>query len=650
MKASATILFFSLPLLAADPAVVLSRYSPPALSRVVREWEPVKASLNGRSLELVWNEPAPGTLTARNGDLAFRIQYEGFQNPNALRWTVAVTNTGSQPVRGLKLLPLAFRLDVDPKHDFPRVRHVSGSNHYDGTYPPRAYRVSEELIATHDHCKPIELGNGAGSADRDVPVAQFSVGGRSRAGLTVGFEWSGNWDLRFAWERTSFEGQPRPPFLITGNPGLGTLAVAAGESISLPRVHLVFSRDAAGWDAFSNDFRRYLLDHVVPGLAGHPAMPPVSYDHWFGIHQGFDLADMKRQATRAAELGVEYFCLDAAWYRGKHWGEGIGNWFTPDPGRFPTGDAGVRELSAHVRNLGMKFGMWHQLENARSGTDFPSRYPTLFQYNGTPSPLRLDLAEGRAAALERLRYWCGEWNVRWMRWELGGAQWLYKVDPSGKLALNYLAGLYEVIDTIRQEYPDLYIEGCDGGGRRFDLGIVARTHGTWLSDHTADADVSRFNQTGALRIWPAQYLNMAVRVHRNTADAEATSHSLISRMAGALSFNGDIAQWTPAAAALARKHVAAYKEFRDALAGPVSFPLEQPRSDREWDAVVFGHESGKQVLMAFRKEGPGRVFLEGIPGRGNWKLALGGEGARIEATAGGHFVYLNPGSSAVWRR
>ena len=126
-------------------------------------------------------------------------------------------------------------------------------------------------------------------------------------------------------------------------------------------------------------------------------------------------------------------------------------------------------------------------------------------------------------------------------------------------------------------------------------------------------DVSRFNQTGALHVWPAQYLNSAVRVHRKTGDAEAYAHNIISRMAGTLSFNGDIAQWSPAAAALAREQVEAYKEFRNLLAGPVYFPLEQPRNDREWDVVVFGEQRQEQVLLAFRKQGPARVFVEGVP-------------------------------------
>lgn len=284
-------------------------------------------------------------------------------------------------------------------------------------------------------------------------------------------------------------------------------------------------------------------------MGGQLVQSPVSYDHWFGIYKDFDLADLLRQASRAAEIGCEYFCLDAAWYLStQNFMDGVGNWSTTDPRKFPEGKKSIKELSRYVRSLEMGFGIWHLIQFAAVDTEAVNKRPELYRrraignYDGYL--LKLETPEGVAFALDTLREWIREWDVTWMRLE--------SMPEDG---LDYNTGYNHVIDTLRQEFPNLYLETCNGGGQRLDLNMVRRTHGNWLSDHTSNPEVTRFMQAGALRFWPAHFLNMAVTAFRGHGDAEATAHQVLSRMVGTLSFNGDIAQWTPEAVALIRRHV-----------------------------------------------------------------------------------------------
>jgi alpha-galactosidase len=231
--------------------------------------------------------------------------------------------------------------------------------------------------------------------------------------------------------------------------------------------------------------------------------------------------------------------LDTSWYHfTKSWADGIGNWLSPDPAKFP---AGVEEPSEQVCGLGMGFGLWHQIEFARHGTHMRQQYPDLY----TEGHLRLDRLEGQEAVLTVLRGWIERWHLTWMHWEsVAVERWAYDVDLSGKLTLAYTQGLYTVIDKLRKEFPDFYIAGCQGGRTKFDWGMAVRTHSTWLSDHTAHPDVCRYMWSRASRFWPAHYLNSAVRVHGGSSDDEIIPHTLLGRMVGTLSFNGDIAQWS----------------------------------------------------------------------------------------------------------
>lgn len=633
---------------------MLAQFAPLLLSHLMSDAVPLEITQHGELLALAWEAVAPEELQARSGDLQVTVTYHYDPAFAALRWKIMLGNVGSQPLDDLKVTPLLIRLRLDPARDQPRVRHLSGSYHYDGVYPPRAFRVHEERIMTHEHCKPITLTstkvvagsnhmlNIAGSAGEHVPILQLVVGqGTAKAGFYVGFEWSAAWYLTARWARNAFEGEPPPDFVVEGNVGLGTLRLEPGEILHLPPIHLIFA-EGGKWDDFDNAVKRWLRRSLVPKPPTGVTLPPVSYDHWFGIHQYFDVDDLKRQAARAAKLGCEYFCLDASWYRiEKSWADGIGNWYTPDPRKFPNG---VEELSAHVRALGMGFGIWHQIEFARPDTDMQRRYPHLYDQGH----LRLDLAEAREVALDVLRYWVQTWRVSWFRWESTGIEnWAYEADPSGKLALHYNEGLYEVLDRLRTEFPALYIEGCQGGATKLDLGMGARTHGTWLSDHTANADVCRYMQTGAQRFWIPQMLNSAVLAHRGSGDRAATDHDLLSRMAGTFSFNGDIAGWSESATALAQRYVKVYKLIRRLLNEPVSFPLPQPRSDADWDVIVYGNEaSAGRLLFAYRMEGADSAEIS-LPS-GNWTQLLGTDLAQFHQQDDRVVLHLPPNSSALW--
>jgi len=214
-----------------------------------------------------------------------------------------------------------------------------------------------------------------------------------------------------------------------------------------------------------------------------------------------------------------------------------------------------------------------------------------------------------------------------------------------------MKGRYEVMDSLLREFPDLRIEGCDGGATNFDWGTSVRTHSTWLSDHYADPEVSRFQATGALRFWPAHFLNCCVPAFLDAGDKPNLSHEILSRMVGALSFNGDIADWSTESTAIARRHVEVFKQIRPLMVQPVFFPLDQPRSILDWDVVLYGDGSGEgQLLYAFRVKGDQQVLLPDMPGKGPWKQLLGSPEARLEKKGNGCVLHLPERASALWRR
>lgn len=624
---------------------------PDGLARLLGSRAPVSVTVAGTDVPLV---PTATGAAGSLGDLRVEVVAESTEAGAA--WRTTVVNTGRAAVEAVTVVPLDLRLDLDGETRIPRIRHLTGSWHFDAAYPPRAFRVSEEAFVTHDHTRPIAIGGANGS--RHSPLLQFALGSPIEFGVALGLEWSGSWRIEAGWAELSFHGEPRPPFRIAAWSDLVEQTLAPGESLAAPVARLV-GGPVDSWDRLS-DLQRAAMRTLRP--SNGVAVMPVSYDTWFGRYEQFTIDTLLVDAERAAGIGVEAFCLDACWYRSEHVYDGLGNWFTPDPVRFPGGAADVARLADRVRELGMRFGLWHLIQLAAPDSDAVRARPDLFrphrphpvaearraEFGTTEIPgrgrfdgleLALERPEAVDFALEVFERWIADWGVDWFRFE--------SVPVDGA---DYNAGYDRLVDEVRRRHPGLYIEACNGGGQRLDLRSAVSTHGTWLSDHTSSPEVTRFAQTGALRFWPAHLLNSAVTAFPGSGDAQASPYEVMSRMTGVLSFNGALAEWSTAATDSVRHAVEVYRGIRDDLDGDVEFPLPQVRAIEDWDAVVFRAAGRAPLLFVFRVAGAPRQRLRLRSRVRGASLVLASDPtAELHVTVDGVEAALGPRSAAIWR-
>ncbi len=580
------------------------------------------------------------------------------------RLVMSIHNTGREQVSAEFATLLEMSFTFDPARDLVRTRHLRGSWHYDACYPPRAFVIEEHLHASADHSKRVSIGGI--NAGVFSPAIQLAIGANRLHALQIGLEWSGSWEISAGWAQSTFRGEPTPSFTLACQMGLGVITIGPGCAEPLPTIHLC-STDAHSWSAIDDRWRSYLHNEVAARAVGSTRFP-VSYDHWFGINERFDLPLLLKQAERASALGCEYFCLDAAWYESDSFEDGLGNWARPDPRRFPNGFDDIRSLGARVNELGMMFGLWQCIQLGRPGTELPGRAPELYRPPAASSAaedviarygtgdshlpkrtidgfrLALERHEGVELAVDTLGALIRELSLRWMRFET--------VPEDG---LSYNQGIYRVFERLREVEPELYIEACSGGGQSLDLGMVARANGAWLSDHTTVPSVTRFCQTGALRWFPPEYLNMAITSRDGGPHPRAHTGSALSRMVGTLSFNGDVAAWSDEEAALMRHCVDHYKQIRDRRGLRVRFPLGQPRSVEDWDAVAYIDAEGGDLLYVFRDLGPKTLDLgtcgsDDFSPDGDWRILLADEGSDIHRSGSGCVVELPRWSGALLRR
>jgi alpha-galactosidase len=405
-------------------------------------------------------------------------------------------------------------------------------------------------------------------------------------------------------------------FVFQGGPRINEMVLEPGESVRLPRVYVgTWGGPGVDHQVGLNAIRRTITRVLAPDVEGRRPWPFLAYHHWFGIEETLNEALLRRQVDRAAELGLEYFEVDAGWYGGasKNFADGVGNWERVDRTKFPDG---LEPLAEYVRAKGLRFGLWFEPERACRGSDWATEHPDWYWDIGHPTNLQLDLTqrEVQDGLIEMLARWIERLDVRWLRWDYNqspGPYWDAR-DPTGKVQFAYVEGLYRVRDVLLQRFPNLLIDNCASGGTRTDFGTLRRAGTTVISDHAEDPHICRLMQTGGARVLPANYMNSSFYVGPNDPDDALGPLELMSRMAGCMSLSGHIANWSAGQTTLVRRYLDGFRSFRHLLMGDFYALTPYPRTEADWDAVQFidpsaGSSSGpgttEAVVLAYRVRG-----------------------------------------------
>jgi alpha-galactosidase len=560
----------------------------------------------------------------------FDLQRQIEKTPTGLVIRSTVTNLSDTTPSLLNAMePLSLEFAVG-RQDW--VHYFAKGGVTDWWLPPKAY--STQVAYDLQHSLYLQSHGAGRSSNEDLPLL-ISVAEPLKAGLFFGMEWSGEWVIQM---RGAGDDRVRAAVSFKS-----PLLLEPGESFDLPPVHLGFFD--GGFDEGTNALRRHLYEQVCPPYKGKPTLPRVSYDHWFGIENRNTIDFMKTQVDRAAEMGVEVFVHDAAWFTGG-FPNGVGNWDQVDAGKFPNG---LEELADYVRGKGMDFGLWFEIERAAPETSAVRLHPEFFVEAPQPysSPfggctglqfhLNLALPAAQDWAIESVGGWIECLDLRWSRWDynIEPNPFWRSVDPSGQIQFAYMRGLYRVLDTLMQRYPNWMVETCASGGRRLDLGMIRRAHTAWFSDHTEYPAVCRHMQARANRFLPGNLLNSSVAVGYQHGDGGFDDTAILSRMLGKLAFDGDIASWSPSLTLRARHWTDAFKAIRHLLVQDFHQLTPAPATADEWDVMSFNAYVGSEAaLFAFsgRKAGEKTVRLRGLAARKTYRVTCLNNGKSTEAT------------------
>ncbi|MBI4789540.1 MAG: alpha-galactosidase [Chloroflexi bacterium] len=561
------------------------------------------------------------------GSLAVHVHYVLFPWTSVIEQWAEVENTGTTVLRNLTALD-SISLSLSPSINPLTLYWVQGlTPPLEDTEEAQPLPVLRLRSLQLNYGMAQELGSTARSTEASMGWFALADEGL-REGLFGGIEWSGAWRLA----------AKREDSWTTLQAGMQNLRhdLQPGETFSAPRRFLGFYEGDLDEAAIaSHAFARSYLMRPLPFDS-----PWTQYNTWYAYGIALDEELLYEEVDAAAELGLEVFYVDAGWYEGSppqgDFGWGLGTW-RENRDKFPSG---LATLSDYVHDRGLKFGLWVEPERVDMrlvGEEVPLKW--LAPEAAMLGPAEEDMAAtaqicfGNREAREWVKTWLArlvrDYRLDWLKWD--NNLWM-SCDPPGEAGdgnYAHIQGLYEVLDYLRAEFPQLIVENCASGGNRMDYGLMRRTDIAWLSDETDPSYRVRYHMAGASYPFPPEYLNTWLiesdfESMTQQADAATRRAWLRSRMMGAFGISANIASWLPELRAAVALEIEQYKTVRKIIANgklyrllpqaELTFPnLEPPSSP---DAVEF-LDPGNHVGVVFLFQGAvpwqqRRVLLKGL--------------------------------------
>ena len=265
-----------------------------------------------------------------------------------------------------------------------------------------------------------------------------------------------------------------------------------GEVLTVPETVLCYSDE--GFAALSNRYHRCIRKHLFRGKYGQ-AMRPVLLNSWEAFYFDFDGEKICKLAKEAATLGMDMVVMDDGWF-GKREDDnsGLGDWQVNEEKL----GCSLGELIERINSLGVKFGIWIEPEMISEDSDLYRTHPDWVMRIPGRKPIharnQLVLDFSRAEVRDHIfKQICGvldQGNVEYVKWDMNRSiSDIYSQERSpGKVAHDYMLGVYEFLENLMERYPNMLIEGCSGGGGRFDAGMMYYTPQIWCSDNTDALD------------------------------------------------------------------------------------------------------------------------------------------------------------------
>ncbi len=542
-----------------------------------------------QGLPAVWaNEAQAQTLEIvladENAHVEVHLLYGVLEDIDILTRSVLIKNTGTGQITVEKAA--AACLDF-VQGDFDVLRFYG------------KHAMERDLERTPLGHGTISFGSrrGTSSHQYNPAVILAEKGTTETAGSCYGmlFVYSGNFSCEA--EKDQYD-QTR--LLLGLNEELFSYPLAEGETFTVPEVILSYS--ANGLSALSQQYHTCIRDHVC--RSKYIRMPrPVLINSWEAAYFDFTGDTIVDLAKEASSLGIDMVVMDDGWF-GKRNDDNssLGDWQVNEEKL----GGSLSQLIDRVHAQGVKFGIWIEPEMVNEDSALYQAHPDWAIRIPGKKPVRsrnqllLDFSrkEVRDHIFDQICAVLDQGSIDYVKWDMNRSM----ADVyAGNLTYDYVLGVYDFLERLCSRYPDLLLEGCSGGGGRFDAGMLYYSPQIWCSDNTDAINRTRI-QYGTSFFYPVCTMGAHVSAVPNHQTGRVTSFHTrgVTAMAGTFGYELNPALLSEAEKQQIRQQIKTFKKYEMLINAGTYWRLSDPFTDEIAAWMSVSKEKDQALVSVVR--------------------------------------------------
>jgi alpha-galactosidase len=445
---------------------------------------------------------------------------------------------------------------------------------------------------------------------------------------------------------------------------LGTLAWSGNFKIDLERDTYNHLRVIAGINPFASEYQLmpsktfqtpsfiYTISHNGKGAASRNltrwarkyrlldgnGSRMTLLNNWESTYFDFDENKLVGLFKGAKDLGVDMFLLDDGWFGNKYPRNddhaGLGDW-QENVKKLPHG---IGYLVKQATEAGIKFGIWVEPEMVNPKSELYEKHPDwVIRQPNRPehyfrNQLVLDLANPEVQnfvfrTIDSL--FIKNPGLAFIKWDCNAvifdahSNYLQKKKlPQGQLYVDYVKGLYSVLQRVREKYPAVPMMLCSGGGGRVDYEALKYFTEYWPSDNT-DPLERVFIQ------WEDSYFfpSIASCNHVTEWSKVPLKFRIDVAMMGKLGFDIDVSKLGEKDLAFAKQAIKDYKYLSDVIWHGDLYRLRSPWKTDVASVMYVNENASRAVIMNYLvgnryniKGNAEPVLLKGLGGNKKYRI------------------------------
>ncbi len=376
----------------------------------------------------------------------------------------------------------------------------------------------------------------------------------------------------------------------------------AGESLTVPETILIYS--GSGLEQLSTLYHRCIRDPICRGQYARQTRP-VLLNSWEAAYFEFTAETICNLAKEAADLDIDMVVMDDGWFGNRSSDDcALGDWQVNEDKL----GCSLGEMIKKINDIGVKFGIWIEPEMVSEESALYKAHPDWAMMIPGRKPVRgrmqlmLDFSrqEVRDAIFDQICQVLDQGNIEYVKWDMNRhiAEYFSQATLPGRISYDFVLGVYEFLERMMERYPHILIEGCSGGGGRFDAGMLYYTPQIWCSDNTDAMDRLRI-QYGTSFFYPICTMGAHVSAVPNHQTGRKTRLATrgITAMAGTFGYEMDPALLTEVEKEEIREQVKLFKEHAELIRSGNYYRLSNPFT-APYSAWEFAAEDGSHALLS----------------------------------------------------